>query len=185
MAKSYYRVRLGEGGKNAEECLAGGFIGTDFSIREDLAGRLPEDWRSFNREFIPIIIEADPGKSRVAAGLNSAALWTVSKGILIGDLVLSPDARGRIHVGEVTGEYFYEKDGVLPHRRPVTWRPVVIDHADMSDLLWRSIRGPLTVVNATSHADEIESIVSGSSLPVLVATDESVEDPHRSRWRST
>jgi RecB family endonuclease NucS len=177
MAKSYYRVRLGEGGKNAEECLAGGFIGTDFSIREDLAGRLPEDWRSFNREFIPIIIEADPGKSRVAAGLNSAALWTVSKGILIGDLVLSPDARGRIHVGEVTGEYFYEKDGVLPHRRPVTWRPVVIDHADMSDLLWRSIRGPLTVVNATSHADEIESIVSGSSLPVLVATDESVEDP--------
>jgi restriction system protein len=47
----------------------------------------------------------------------------------------------------------------------------------MSDLLWRSIRGPLTVVNATSYADEIESIVGGSSASVLVSTDESIEDP--------
>lgn len=176
MPKSYYRVRLGEGGKNAEECLANGFVGTDFGIREDLTTKLPEDWRSFNREFIPVMLEAEPDKSRIAAGLNCGALWNVSKGALIGDLVLSPDAAGRLHVGEVTGDYFYEEGGVLPHRRPVTWLPLVVDRDDMSETLWRKVRPPLTVINVTDLADEIE-VLLGSSVPVLVSTDESVEDP--------
>ena len=119
MAKSYYRVRLGEGGKNAEECLANGFVGTDFRIRQDLTHKLPDDWRSFNREFIPVMLEAAPEKSKIGAGLNCGAIWTLSKGALIGDLVLSPDAAGRFHVGEITGDYFYGEEGVLPHRRPV------------------------------------------------------------------
>ncbi len=177
MSKSYYRVRLGEGGKNAAECLASGFIGTDFRIRQDLAQSLPDDWRTFNREFIPVFLEANPGKSRIAAGLNCGALWTVCQGMLMGDLVLSPDETGRFHVGEVSGAYFYEEDGVLPHRRPVTWNTVIIDRADMSESLWRAMRGPLTLVNATGYADEIELLVSGSSAPVLVSTDDSVEDP--------
>jgi restriction system protein len=175
--KSYYRVRLGEGGKNAHECLTGGFIGVDFGVRENLSGKLPDNWRTFNHQFIPVIVAASPGKSRVGAGLNSAALWTVSRGIMIGDLVLSPDATGRLHAGEVAGDYFYEEGGVLPHRRSVTWLPKIIDHTDMSLLLWRAIRGPLTVVNITDHAQEIEGLLEGSSPPVVVSTDESVEDP--------
>ena len=46
-------------------------------------------------------------------------LWTVSKGILVGDVVLSPDGSGRYRVGEVTGEYYYAPGQVLFHRRPV------------------------------------------------------------------
>jgi restriction system protein len=175
--KSYYRVRLGEGGKNAEECFASGFIGTDFRVREDLSTKLPEDWRDFNREFISVILAANPDKTRIGAGLNCAALWTVSKGLLIGDLVLCPDAGGRFHVGEVAGEYFYEEEGVLPHRRGVTWFPKIIDRGDMSELLWRAVRGPSTVVNMTGYAEEIEGLLEGSSTPVIVSTDESVEDP--------
>jgi restriction system protein len=175
--KSYYRVRLGEGAKYADECLADGFVGTDFGIREDLASKLPDDWRSFNRDFIPVMLEAEPDKSRVGAGLNCGALWTVSKGALIGDVVLSPDAAGHFHVGEIAGDYFYAEGGVLPHRRPVSWLPVVIDRVDMSETLWRKVRPPLTVINITDLADELEALIGGSSGPVLLSTDESVEDP--------
>jgi len=177
VSRGYYRVRLGEGGKNADECLEGGFIGADFLVREDLSGKLPEDWRAFNREFIPVILAAKPEKSRVGAGLNAGALWTVSKGVMVGDLVLSPDAAGRFHVGEVTSDYFYEEGGVLPHRRNVTWLDKVIDRADMSDLLWRAVKPPLTVVNIKDHAQEVEALLEGSTPPVIVSTDESVEDP--------
>jgi hypothetical protein len=76
VAKSYYRVRLGEGGKNAEECLANGFVGTDFGIRQDLTSKLPEDWRS-NREFIPVMLEAEPNKSKVVAAPEAAPACAV------------------------------------------------------------------------------------------------------------
>ena len=35
----------------------------------------------FNREFIAIFLEANPDKTKVAAGLACVASWTVSKGI--------------------------------------------------------------------------------------------------------
>ena len=79
--KSYYRVMLGKGSKHAEACFAGGFIGTDFEINQDLTGRLPDDWRLFNKEFIPILRAFRPDKSKIGAGLACGALWVVSKGI--------------------------------------------------------------------------------------------------------
>jgi restriction system protein len=175
--KGYYRVRLGKGGADADECLADGFIGTDFGIREDLSRRLPDDWRTFNRGFIPIFLAANPGKTKIGAGLNCSALWTVSKGIKTGDLVLSPDAAGRYHFGEVSGDYFYAKDGVLPHRRRVSWLGPTTDRADLSEALRRSIRGPGTVVNVTAYAEDIEALLAGPPVPGLVSTDDSVEDP--------
>jgi len=42
-AKSYYRVMLGRQSAHVAECLAGGFIGTDFEIHQDLSGQLPGD----------------------------------------------------------------------------------------------------------------------------------------------
>ena len=63
--KSYYRVMLGKGSKHAEECFAGGFVGTDFGIHQDLTGHLPEEWRAFNKAFIPVFLEGRPEKSKV------------------------------------------------------------------------------------------------------------------------
>lgn len=51
--RTYYRVMLGKGSVHAEECVAGQFIGTDFNIDQDLTHKLPEEWRTFNKEFIP------------------------------------------------------------------------------------------------------------------------------------
>ena len=101
-------------------------------------GRLPEEWRPFNREFIPIFLAGHPGKTKIAAGLACGFLWTVSRGIEKGDVVLCPDGSGRYRVGEVCGDYKYAPGENLPHRRPVRWLSQIIDRADMSEELRNS-----------------------------------------------
>ncbi len=117
--KNYYRLMLGRKSMHAEVCFAGEFVGTDFGIHQDLNGRLPEEWRAFNKEFIPIYLEGRPDKTKIAAGLACGAIWTVSKGMAQGDVLLCPDGTGQYRVGEITGSYAYAKGEILPHRRPV------------------------------------------------------------------
>ncbi|MFA6135219.1 MAG: endonuclease NucS domain-containing protein [Phycisphaerae bacterium] len=175
--RKYYRVMLGKKSVHAEECLAGGFIGTDFGLKQDLTRDLPDDWRAFNRKFIPIFLKAYPDKTRIGAGLACGALWTVSKGIQKGDLVFCPDGAGHYRVGEVTGDYRYEPGKILFHRRPVTWLPVTIDRAAMSESLRHSAGSIGTVSNITTHAAELEKLVGGVTAPRLISTDETVENP--------
>jgi restriction system protein len=52
--KNYYRVMLGRGSVYADQCFAGNFIGADFGINQDLTNKLPDKWRAFNKEFIPV-----------------------------------------------------------------------------------------------------------------------------------
>ncbi len=144
-SRQYYRVMLGKGSLHAEECFRGGFIGTDFGIVEDLTGKLPADWREFNRQYIPIYLENHPGKSKIGAGLACGFLWTVARGILIGDYVLCPDGNDRYRVGEVTGEYYYAPGQVLFHRRPVKWTDIFIDRESMTQGLRNSAGTPGTV----------------------------------------
>ncbi|MEK6751324.1 MAG: endonuclease NucS domain-containing protein [Chloroflexota bacterium] len=175
--KYYYRVMLGKGSVYAQECIAGNFVGTDFGINQDLANKLPDEWRAFNREFAPIFLKLHPDKTKVAAGLACGALWTVSKGIKKGDIVLCPDGEGHYHVGEVSGDYFYQSGGVLPHRRPVHWFSQTIGRTEMSEPLKMSTGSIGTVCNITGHNVEIESFISGVSVPKIISTDETVEDP--------
>ncbi len=171
--RSYYRVLLGPKNRYTDECLSGGFIGIDFGIDQDLTDKLPEEWRAFNKEFIPIYLETHPGKTKIAAGLACAAVHTVCKWIKEGDIVLCPDDEGRFRVGEVTGGYIYEPSSVLPHRRPVRWFNVTIDQSEMSEALRRSAESFAAVANYTQHASEIERLIRGMN----VLTDESVEKP--------
>lgn len=175
--KSYYRVMLGQKSIHAEECFAGNFIGTDFDIKQDLTKRLPEEWRAFNKEFIPVYMAAHPDKTKIGAGLACGALWTVSKGIQNGDIVLSPDGTGKYRVGEVSGSYYYEPGKILFHRRPVNWLNVAIDRAAMSEALRNSTGSIGTVSNITQHHDEIEKLIGGVSAPKLISTDATIEDP--------
>jgi restriction system protein len=138
--KGYFRVMLGRKSAFAAECLRDGFIGTDFEINEDLSANLPDSWREFNKKYIPIFLKNRPEKTKIGAGLACGALWTVSKGIKRGDIVLSPDGNGNYLAGEVLGDYFYEPAGVLPHRRKVAWRPQLIPRsAIFSSLLLSNI----------------------------------------------
>jgi len=174
--KNYYRVMLGKGSKYAAECFAGNFIGADFGIHQDLSGKLPEDWRAFNKEFIPVLLEGNAGMTKIGAGLRCGFLWTVSKGIMKGDIVLCPDGNGYYHVGEVIGEYLYQPDTMLPHRRPVQWLKQTIDRADMSDSLKNSTGSIGTISNITGYHEEIEKLISGGALPTIISTDPEVED---------
>ena len=175
--RSFYRVMLGRQSAHAEICFAGGFIGTDFGIAQDLSRKLPEEWRAFNREFVPIYLNTHPDKTKISAGLACGALWTVSKGIRKGDIVLCPDGGGSYRVGEVSGDYYYKPGGPLFHRRPVTWLNASIDRSAMSEALRNSTGSIGTVSNITQHAQEIEKLLDGASAPKLVATDSSIEDP--------
>ena len=175
--KSYYRVMLGKKSIYAKDCFAGNFIGVDFEIPQDLTHKLPEEWRKFNREFTPIFLASHPDKKKISAGLACGSLWTVSKGIKTGDIVLCPDGSGRYRVGEVSGDYFYRPSEFLPHRRPVSWLGQLIDRADMSEALQNSTGSIGTVSNITGYRDEIEKLIAGVSPPKIIATDETIEGP--------
>ena len=172
--KSYYRVMLGQRSVHADECFAGNFVGTDFDITQDLTSQLPEEWRVFNKEFIPVYMATHPHKTKIGAGLACGALWTVSKGIKKGDVVLCPDGSGKYRVGEVSGAYYYKPGEILPHRRPVTWLNVTIDRTAMSGGLQSSAGVPLTVVGPTAitnYRQEIENLIGNGPSPVPVVTD--------------
>jgi restriction system protein len=104
-------------------------------------------------------------------------LWTVSKEIDKGDIVLCPDGTGQYRVGEVSGDYVYEPGKILFHRRPVHWLDVNIDRAVMSEALRHSAGSIGTVSNVSRYAEEIEKLIGGVSAPKLISTDETVEDP--------
>ena len=61
LMKSYYRIMLGRKSAYAEECRVGNFIGANYEILEDLTGKLPEEWREFNRRYIPVFLSNHPG----------------------------------------------------------------------------------------------------------------------------
>ena len=179
MATSYYRLMLGRRSVHAAECLAGGFVGADFDINVDLSFRLPEEWRDFNSEFIPVFLEANPGKTKIGAGLACGQLWTVAKGMRKGDVLLSPDGSGAYTVGRVVSDYYYAVGQTRPHRRKVEWTDTSLLRSEMSEALRNSTGSLGTVANITSYAEEIESLLNAtgsSGGPVIVTRDPDVED---------
>ncbi len=176
--KSYYRVMLGRGGNLAAECFEGSFIGVDFDIAEDLSGKLPDEWREFNRQFIPVVMKNDPNKTKIGAGLACGMLWTVCKGIEAGDLVLCPDGTGNYLVGEVEGNYYYASGQILPHRRRVHWLEHTISRSLMSPELRNSAGAIGTVSNVSKYQVELEQLLSDllKGAPV-VSRDPDIEDP--------
>lgn len=175
--KNYYRIMLGAKSVYAKECSAGNFIGVDFEIHMDLKGKFKDSWREFNKEFIPIFLSNNPDKKKVAAGLACATIWVVSYNIKNGDIVLCPNGEGSYMVGEVQGDYFYQQGAILPHRRSVKWYPVLISRSTMSEALRNSAGAIATYCDITKYAEEIESLIGGHKPPVLISTDETVEDP--------
>ena len=174
---NYYRIMLGPKSVYATECQSGGFIGADFDIDQDLTNDLPDEWRVFNKKFIPIYLDVHPDKTKIGAGLACGALWTVAKGLQVGDIVLCPDGFGKYLVGEVSGNYQYVPYQVLPHRRLVRWLKETIDRSLMSDALRASTGSIGTVSNINQHQDEIERLIGTSKGSPLTHIDPTVENP--------
>lgn len=159
----------------AEEARAGGYIGADFDINIDLAHKLPDNWREFNKEFIPVVLKANPESSKIAAGLWCGYLWTICKGMQDGDIVLSPNGQGVYIVGEVISDYYYEKGVDLQHRRKVNWFGELPKTA-MSQALQNSLGAIGTVSNVTKHSPELSKLIENPKVTVTT-NDETIEDP--------
>lgn len=177
MSRSYYRVRLGEKASHAAECYEGGFLGVHWGFKEDLTGQFGADSRAFNARFRPIYLERHPGKSQVAAGLACGMLWTVGHGMNLGDIVMSPDAKGDFMLGEIASEYYCVSNGVLPQRRRVKWYAGRSSRAEVSDNLKKSTNGPGTVVTVNEYAEEISKMIGLDAPPAILATSDIIEDP--------
>lgn len=174
--KNYYRIMLGRGSSFFEEAYKGNFIAAGFIKDMDLTQHLPDNWRDFNKEFIPVFLKKHPEKTKVAAGLACGMLWTIAKGIKEGDIVLCPDGKGNYYTGEICGAYEYSKGQELPHRRAVHWFSKPIAREEMSDALKNSMGAIGTVSTITKHAEEIETLISGNRQPIITTNDETIED---------
>ena len=168
---------LGQRSIYADECYKNNFIGAGWLEDVDLTNKLPDNWREFNKKFIPLLLEKDPSKTKVSAGLACGMLWTIAKGISVGDIVLCPDGKGNYYVGEIIGEYEYHKGEILPHRRPVRWFSKIISREEMSESLRHSAGSIGTVSNISKHGQEIESLLAGIRPQTIVSTDKNVEEP--------
>lgn len=175
--RNYYRIMLGPKSIYAEQMHNEGYIGVGFFENIDLTGKLPDNWRDFNKSFIPKYLEEFPDKSKVAAGLACGFTWTVCKGLLHGDIVLCPDGRGSYYVGEVEGDYEYHKGEILPHRRRISWYPKMINREDTSVKFQNSAGSLGTVSNISKYSVEIENLIQGNTPSSIISTDETVEDP--------
>jgi len=167
---------LGAKSSYADSCFNGQFIGADFDIIMDISDSLFENWRDFNEKFIPIFQKINPTKSKIAAGLSCGALHTVSKGIKIGDIVICPNGSGSYYVGEITSDYFFVENGVLPHRRSIKWLSNVLEKESFSDSLRGSMGASGTVSEISKHSEEIERLISGNSVPQFVSNDDTIEN---------
>lgn len=161
----------------ASQCYEGSFIGADYDITQDLTNELTENWRDFNAKFRDIWLARHPDKSKIAAGLACGMLWTLSKGIKKGDIIISPSGTGSYYVGEVISEYYFVPNDILPHRRKVNWYSIQIDRNAMSQELKNSTGSTGTTALISNYANEIEALIGNNRPPVLTSTDPLVEDP--------
>jgi restriction system protein len=168
---------LGKKSIYAKDAYVGNYIGAGWLPNTDLKDNLSENFKDFNKVMIPEYLTQNPDKTKVAAGLACGMLWTICKGIQIGDVVLCPDGKGSYHIGEVTGPYEYHSDRVLAHSRAVRWYPRLVAREDMSEPLRNSTGSIGTVSEVSKHALEIENFISGNTPISLVSVDESIEDP--------
>lgn len=168
---------LGRGGMYADACYKEGYIGADYDIRQDLSGKLTDNLRDFNKAFIPVYLEANPGKTKVGAGLSCGMLWTLCKGLQVGDIVLCPNGTGRYYVGKIAGGYFYKPGTELSHRRPVEWLPVTIMRADMSEALRHSTGSIGMCCDISNYHKELELLIHADLPPQVSVDDETVESP--------
>lgn len=174
--KSYFRLILGKNHIYADEAIKENYVGVSFIPEIDFTGKLPNEWREFNKKYISIYLAKNPSASKVKAGLACGALHTASKGMSIGDIVLCPDGNRNYYAGEIVSDYIYNKGSNLPHRRNVKWFNKIISRDSMSEALQNSTGSVNTLADISKHASEIENLISGSRPSTITSSDETVED---------
>lgn len=194
----YSRIMSGRGSVYADKCISEGFVGVGWVANEDLTKRLPDNSRDFSQYFTPYYLKENPSAGKITAGLARGMTWTVSKGLKIGDIVLTPDGEGNYKIGKIVGDYLYVPGQPLPHRRPVDWFPGLVSRSSMSKALQNATGAIGTVSDCTNFADEIEGLIQGKSVvteeleyelpvdsPTIFAMEKYLEEFLFSNWPNT
>lgn len=170
-------VRLGTGGRNAEEMIAAGYLGVDFIGDYDIKPHLGQGAGAFRGAMNTVYLEMYPGKSRIAAGLAMGNLWVACEGIREGDMVLAPKPGRTYQYGIVAGEYEYHPGTELPHRRRVDWKGS-LNRDDMSPVLASSAGSLMTVFQLSAHVAELATLtqLADQAQPIALAISAQVED---------
>ena len=173
----YYRVSLGKDGVYAEQARLQGWVGTGWMADRDLTGHFPAEWKDFNKQHIPYVIESGEVPTKVGAGLACGMTWTMCRGLAVGDYVLSRTAdKDYFQVGRVNGDYFYAAGQSLPHRRPVQWLDKLISRAELGEEISHRIAAG-TVQDFTGFEDILRPLIEGDGKPVVSVSSEEVENP--------
>ncbi|WP_415853877.1 hypothetical protein [Sinomonas sp. G460-2] len=200
----YWMVRLGSGGKHAEEMIEAGYLGVDYDIDFDLGPNLGKGSAEFHRIMNDVWLDRNPGKNRRSAGLSMGNMWVACEGIREGDFVLTRKADQSFASGTVIGGYEYFPEAILPHRRRVEWRPRPITLDEMSPELAAAAQTPQTAYSLTGYAAELASLTGAitpaaqAAAPPLAAVqaaevehelafqmEKQLEDFLAHNWRST
>lgn len=181
--RQYNRIMLGEGGRFINDCVANNYIGADFLKELDLSKYFETDEGLWRRQLTERYLERNPDKSVGTARTSVGFLWTVCRGLRVGDVVLTPNGEGGYRVGEIAGDYYYAPGKDLAHRRAVRWLDVVIPRSSMSQALQNSTGSIGTCCNITKYADELERLIAGgtpsaSSAPSAVRSG---AEPYKER----
>lgn len=176
MVTKFFRVSLGKSALYLDDAIANDYIGTGWMNDVDLTGTFPDNWRDFNKVYVPHLVASGECGSNVAAGLASGMTWSVAQSIQTGDLVLVPTGTSQYKVARVTGPYFYAPGQPLAHRRPVEWLDVVLDRDSFSDELKKPTKSAGTVVHLGENP-ELEARIGGLPDREIRVTDPDVESP--------
>lgn len=167
--KQYNRIMLGEHGMYISDCLEHNYIGASFLKDIDLNDMPFTQENVWRQQMINKYLEIHPDKSVQTARNCIGFLWTVCFGLKKGDIVLASNGNGGYHVGEITGDYYFQPNKELPHRRTVDWKDIVIPRKSMSQKLQNSTGSIGTCCNITKYAEELDSLINGDVPSTIVS----------------
>ena len=174
----YIRLRTGRDHQWFDHFHKGNYIAVGFTLDIDLSKHLYENWRDFNKKFIPEIIKRQPKKTRVAAGLNCGVIWTLSKGIEKDAIVLCQDSEKNYHACKVISNYYYNDElGDQFHRRKIEWLNKKIRPSEMSTELLKSLTAQNTLIDISKYENELQKLIFGKKENSIVSEDPAIEEP--------
>lgn len=165
--KNYFRIILDfrNRAKYVDQCRTQNFICADNYDTIDLSDHLFSGIEQFKEKFISQYLVNHPGKKKAADQIGEM-LWAFCKEIQIGDIIICPNGRGTLYFGEVVGDYYYQSEDILPHRREVKWLPATIRRKSISVSMNDSLKTKSPSLMITQHEEEIEKyIIEYESAP--------------------
>ncbi|RDV46170.1 restriction endonuclease [Leifsonia sp. ku-ls] len=137
------------------DLLAGNFV----SIGWDLLG----DLRQYDgREALKTALkEAYPGRKQGSYPVQAGVLYSFSRQMSVGDVVVAPNKADRtVNVGVVSGDYYFDPSAPLhKNRRPVQWVKTGASRTTFSLSALNEIGSAITLFRVRRNADEFRDFL--------------------------